>query len=141
MGEVLAALGVAHTCVTVLSTVASLSIQITSFVSQVRDARRDMDTVSRELSSLSSCLQMLHDDCAGGQVNYPQKLQQSLVEVLRNCEGVLEEMQELLKKLASGNIGRRVQWSLTGRDDMMKLKSTLEAHKATIDIALNMVEM
>ena len=141
MAEALAALGVAHTCVSVLSTVTTLSIQIHSFVSQVRDARKDMDAVSRELSSLSFCLKTLQDDCENGKVAYPEILQQTLVGVLQNCEKVLTEMQELLRKMSSGNIGRRVQWSLTGRDDMMKLKSGLEAHKATIDIALDMVSM
>lgn len=42
-----------------LAAIAQLTVQITGFISDIREARRDMDAVSRELVSLSMCLQTL----------------------------------------------------------------------------------
>ena len=56
------ALAIAVACASLISGVVTLSKQITSFVSDVRASRTDMDAVSRELSSLTLCVQALRDD-------------------------------------------------------------------------------
>lgn len=132
-------LSIATACVSLATGVRKLSMAIGTFVSQVRDARKDMDAVSRELSSLSLCLEALREDCTI--VKYPENLQLNLVAVLRNCDLVVKEMEELLKKLSSGNTTARLKWSFQSRDEMDKLRSRLEAHKSTIEIALDMVSM
>jgi chromosome segregation ATPase len=133
------ALAVIVACSSLASSIVTLSKQITTFVSDFRDARKDMDAVSRELSSLSLCLEGLRDDSS--KIQLPESLQRNLVGVLRNCDDVTKEMREFLRKLSSENFGRRVQWSVIARDEMNKLRSRLEAHKSAIDIALDMISM
>jgi hypothetical protein len=50
-------------------------------------------------------------------------------------------MMKLLETMASGNLGRRLQWITTGREEVMKLRVGLEAHKSTLDLALDMSNM
>lgn len=122
-----------------ISGIVTLSQQINTFVSSVRNARKDMDAVSRELSSLKLSLEGLRDDSS--KINFPESLQQNLVGVLQNCDDVTKQMQDLLKKLSSESLRRHIQWSISARDEMNKLRSRLEAHKSAIDIALDMISM
>jgi hypothetical protein len=133
------ALAITAACASLISGVVTLSKQTSSFVSDVRAARKDMDAVSRELSSLTLCLEALRDDSS--KISFPKSLQQNLFGILRNCDDVTKEMQDLLSKLSSESLRRRMQWSLLDRDEMNKLRSRLEAHKSAIDIALDMISM
>ena len=94
-------------CIGLLAGIAQLSTQISAFVSSVRDARRDMDAVSRELSSLSLCLGTLRDDSA--KIEYPDGLRENLIAVLKNCDSVVKEMTALLEKLSGANLLRKLQ--------------------------------
>jgi hypothetical protein len=132
-------LSISTACVSLIATLGRIFPQIVSFVSDVRDARRDMDAVSQELHSLSLSLENLRDDSI--EINYPEGSHRTLITVLGNCDHVAKEMEALLNKMASGNIGRRMEWTIYGRDDMNKLRSRLEAHKSAIDIALDMVSI
>ena len=58
-----------------------------------------------------------------------------------NCDGVTNSMSELLEKMSSGSLGRRIQWTALKKDEMEKLMSSLEAHKSALDIALDMTAM
>ena len=60
-------LAIAVACTSLISNIVTLSKQIVTFVSDFRDARKDMDAVSRELSSLSLCIEGLResDICVG----------------------------------------------------------------------------
>jgi hypothetical protein len=133
------ALAITVACASLISGIVTLSQQITTFVSSVRNARKDMDAVSRELSSLKLCLEALRDDSS--KINFPESLQQNLVGVLQNCDDVTQQMQDLLKKVSSESLHRHIQWSISARDDMNKLRSRLEAHKSAIDITLDMISM
>jgi hypothetical protein len=122
-----------------LAGIAQLTAQITVFVSSVRDARRDMDAVSRELSSLSLCLGTLKDDSA--KVEYPDGLRENLIVVLKNCDWVVKDMTQLLEKLSSANLKSKIQWTISGKDDMNRLRSSLESHKSALEIALDMTNL
>jgi Fungal N-terminal domain of STAND proteins len=120
-------------CIDLIASIIQLTAQIVSFVSSVRDARRDVEAVSRELIPLSLCLGVLRDDSTS--IHYPDGLRQSLLAMLKNCDIVRKDMSNLLNKLSSANTARRIQWTTTGRDDMNKLRSSLESHKSALDIA------
>src|SRR5436305_11415795 len=132
-------LAITVACASLISSIGTLSKQIVAFVSDIRDARKDMDAVSRELSSLSLCLEGLRDDSS--KIQLPESLQQNLVGVLRNCDDVTKEMQDLLTNLLRESLRTGVQWSMLARDEMNKLRSRLEAHKSAIDIALEMISI
>ena len=126
-------------CIGLIAGIAQLSAQISAFVSSVRDARRDMDAVSRELSSLSMCLSTLRDDST--EIEYPAGLRENLIGVLKHCDSVVKEMAALLRKLHSTNLLRKIQWTINGKDDMNRLRSSLESHKSALEIALDMTSL
>ena len=135
-------LSITVACSTLVTTVLKVSIQINGFVREVRDARWDLDAVSRELISLKTVLEILSEDAensTGG--GFPQSLVRQICGILTNCGGVLEQIEASLQKHAGGGVKRGVKWSLSGRDDVNKLRSSLEAHKSALDIALDMVAL
>lgn len=93
-------LTIASACIGAISTIGKLSIQVTGFVSSVREARKDMEAVSRELTSLSMCLATLRDDSQT--VNFPETLR----EVVCNCDRIPNEMAPVLQKLNTGKVAR-----------------------------------
>jgi regulator of replication initiation timing len=100
-----------------------------------------MDAVSREISSLSLCLETLHDDCSGNAIEYPPQLKQSLVALLKNCDTVTRDMDRTLSSTLKSKLGASVSWSTSGSSEMDKLRVRLEAYKVSIEIALEMVSM
>lgn len=132
-------LSITAACTTIVANVAKLIIDINTFVTSVRDARADMAAVNRELSSLSFSLSILQEDAS--KVAYPENMEKNLLGILQNCDLSTTEMKALLEKLSSMKLGRRVQWAVEGRAEMNKLRSSLEAHKSAIEIALEMGAM
>jgi hypothetical protein len=55
-------LSITAACITLVTTVSKVSIQINGFVQEVRDTRRDLDAVSQELISLKTVLEILSED-------------------------------------------------------------------------------
>ena len=126
------------TCVGLIGAIAQLTSQIKSFVSDFRDTRKDLESVTAELQSLSMCLECLHNDYSKESVSYPNSISKSLFAVLQNCEGVTSQMQALLSQISSLSVNKRLQWAMRGRQQMDTLRSSLGAHKGAIDIALEM---
>jgi hypothetical protein len=129
---------IATTCVGLISAIAQLSSQIKQFVSNFRDTRKDLESVTAELQSLSMCLECLQNDYSNERVSYPENISKSLLAVLQNCEGVTTQMQALLDRASSASVNKRLQWAMHGSQQMDTLRSSLEAHKSAIDIALEM---
>jgi len=123
-------------CVSLLGAVAALSKQISSFVSIARNARKDMDQFSRELTSLALCLETLREDDA--HVRYPEALKRNLIAILANVDHVTKEMDTLLKRCSAEGVGQSVKWSVANRDEAVRLRDSLEAHKSAIEIALEL---
>lgn len=125
-------------CIGLLAAVTQLSVQITTFVSSVKHAHRDMDAVLRELTSLSLCLKMLRDNSRN--ITYPDGFRDNLTGVLGDCNSVTNEMKATLRKLSSANLGR-LQWTFKEKGEMDRLRSSLESHKSTLEIALEMTSL
>lgn len=135
-------LSITGTCIALVTTISKISIQISGFVREVRDARGDLDGVSRELTSLKSVIEILSEDAENSiHGGFPETLVRQIYGILANCNDVLGQIEVSLQKYAGGSVTRGVKWSLSGRDDMIKLRSSLEAHKSALDIALDMVAM
>jgi len=95
-----------------------------------------MDSVTRELSSLCLSLETLRDDSARSICH--ESLQDNFGQLIGNIDQVTKEIEGLLTRTSSLKVKSRVQWSLTGRDEMNKLRSSFEAYKCAIGIALDM---
>jgi hypothetical protein len=127
-------------CLALLGTVTKVSLQVTSFVRQARDARSDLDAISRELASLKTVLEILSED-AKTEKAFPDSLVPHISGILKNCGVVLEQIEALIRKHAGGGVEPAVKWSISGKDDMNKLRSSLEAHKSALDIVVEMVSL
>lgn len=132
-------LSITASCVTLVTTITKLSVLINGFVREVRDARRDLDAVSRELLSLQPLLEILSDDA--GDSAFPASLLQQIAGIIKNSGVVLEDIEKLLQTFSAFGLRRSMKWAINGRDDMAKLRSTLEAHKSALDIALDMAAL
>ncbi|KAK5956070.1 hypothetical protein OHC33_002643 [Knufia fluminis] len=66
----------------------------------------------------------------------PEELRKHIPEIVKNCEIVTKQMNELLLKLQSGKLGRRIQWALAEKQEMNALRSSLESNKTALGVAL-----
>jgi Fungal N-terminal domain of STAND proteins len=129
-------------CVGTAVTIQKLLLSIASFISDVRSARGDLDTVSRELHSLKSILDLLKDDLdSNSGVKLPDTLVRQVKGIVTNCNGVVENIARVLQKHEGNKSYKAAQWALWGRSDVEKLQTTLEAHKSALDIALDMIQL
>jgi arginine deiminase len=132
-------LSITTACAGLIVSIGKLSSQIYTFHSQVRDAQKDMDAVTQELESLRISVEKLQDHSTNN--NYSESHRRILIDILSACGKVTREMRSLLRKLSSGKLFRRIQWFSSGRDEMEKLRSRLEAHKTAVIIHLSSVSM
>ncbi|KAF2115115.1 hypothetical protein BDV96DRAFT_93809 [Lophiotrema nucula] len=133
-------LSITVSCITLLGAIATTSKTITSFVREVRDARNDLDSISRELLSLETVLSLLADDVKTSSESLPATLGKQILGIISNCNRVVAEIEGSLAKHGKSKLGSGGYWTVGGgKGDMAKLRMTLEAHKSALDIALDMV--
>jgi hypothetical protein len=135
-------LSISTTCLSLIGTITKLSLLLSGFVRDVRAARGDLDAVSRELLSLKTVLELLADDVAGpNNESFPETLKKQIAGIVTNCSGVVAEIEQTLNKHEGARLGKAAQWVTSGKGDVAKLRSSLEAHKSALDIALDMVTL
>jgi hypothetical protein len=98
----------------------------------VRGARKELSFIVRELDSLKKGLMSLPPEAK----TYPQ-----MVEILRNCNSVLREIKISLRKHKKSGLRTGLQWAMDGKDGMVALRSSLEAHKTSIITLLGVLNM
>lgn len=123
------------------ASVAKSVVNLTIFVRDVRDARGDIEGVCAELNSLKMILELLADDVEAANNPLPTILEARIKGILKNCSGVLDDIQECIDKYQSSRGTNGVKWAAIGKADMARLRSSLEAHKATLDLALDMISV
>jgi hypothetical protein len=134
-------LSISVSCITLITTITQVSIAVTSFVREVRDARGDLDAISRELVSLKSVLELLAEDTEGPHsATLPERLKEQIIDILKNCKHVVTDVEASLKKHSASRLGRAGHWVAGGgKGDMTKFRSSLETHKTALGLALDMV--
>jgi hypothetical protein len=131
-------------CIGLGNTAIKLGDTISKFVREVRSARSDLDAVGRELGSLRLILQTLQDDFSeeGDQTaTFPETLKRQVRDILTNCEDVLQDIHKLLDQQKSSRLGEATKWTLRGKEDVKKLRMSLEAHRSALEIALEFATM
>lgn len=73
--------------------------------------------------------------------NYPDHLRQDLDTSIRQCKYVVDEVDCLLDKVASGHLSQQVQWSFSIRDVVTRLHRNPKGHKSAITIAIAFASM
>ena len=129
-------------CVSLVGTIGQLSGQISSFVRDIRSARTELDAISRELLSLKTLLELLQEDADDkSDVSLPDTLKKQITGIIVNCNIVATEIQKVLSNHAGSKIDKAAKWAFNGKEDVNKLRLSLEAHKSALEIALEMVAL
>ncbi|KAI8653778.1 hypothetical protein NCS56_01332700 [Fusarium sp. Ph1] len=134
-------LSIASGCAGLITAIGGLSIKIHSFVRTCREARGDLDSISRELLSLQTILELIKEDASDDSKPFPQTLNQHVTAILGNCNLVVAEIQTCITRYGQDRLKTRVAWAINGQGDINKLRSSLEAHKTALEIALDMLAL
>jgi len=127
----------------ILQSITKLSFSVTTFILAVRQARSDLDGISRELLSLKTILELLNEDLSNqnGQFKLPESLRGQITGIVQNCSKVLKDIEDILAKHSENALHKKAKWALSDSKDAQKLRVTLEAHKSALEIALDMVQL
>ncbi|KAK2010007.1 hypothetical protein LZ32DRAFT_607911 [Colletotrichum eremochloae] len=134
-------LSIATACIGLTGTITTLAFNLTTFVRDVRDARSEIDAVSRELLSLKSVLELIADDFENATRPPPDSLLVQVSGVLSNCNNIVGEVDGCVQAHQGSRIQKGARWVAFGRGDMARLRATLEAHKTTLNLALEMLSL
>ncbi|KAF4446671.1 hypothetical protein F53441_9713 [Fusarium austroafricanum] len=133
-------LSIVSGCAGLISTIGSLSLSINAFVRTCREARGDLDRVRRELLSLQTVLELIQEDASDEEIKFPKTLEHHVSGIVTNCNSVVVELQECITKYGGDNrLKTKAGWAINGQGDVTKLRSNLEAHKAALELALDML--
>ncbi|KAI1189252.1 Rho GTPase activation protein [Nemania serpens] len=111
---------------------------LTNFVRHVREARCDVDAVSRELHSLQTILILLKEDAA----LFPPELALHTPVVIRHCSSAVDRLDESFSVLCEPELSKqekRAGWLSMGRTEATRSRITLEAYREAIGLALDLV--
>jgi Fungal N-terminal domain of STAND proteins len=135
-------LSISLACISLIGAITRTSTVVTNFVRDVRGVKSELDRVSRELQSLKAVLEILAGD-AGDPTkgSLPETLKRQIAGIVTNCTGVVAEIELTLKRHEGTGLAKAARWSAIGQGDISKLRSSLEAHKSALEIALDMVTL
>ena len=135
-------LSISLACITLIGAISKTSTVVTNFVRDVRGVKTELDGVSRELQSLKAVLETLAND-AGDPTNsfLPETLKRQIAGIVTNCMGVVVEIEHSLEMHEVTGLAKAARWKAIGHGDISKLRSSLEAHKSALEIALDMVTL
>ncbi|KAI1386609.1 uncharacterized protein F4822DRAFT_410656 [Hypoxylon trugodes] len=129
---------IATECTNLGNTITTTNNILNGFVREVREARSDIDGVSRELHSLQSVLDFLKEDAG----LFPPELAERVPAVLEHCYNVVNQLDASISTLNSEELPKqekRSQWLASGRKETATFRTSLEAHKAVLGLALDLV--
>ena len=118
-----------------LASLVNISIKLNDLRNGFFEAENEIDRFLRELGDLTSVLTRLQHSRALSRL--PDNLSRDLIGVLRNCNNTAAEAEILLLE-SSLRRARWFHWAHTGKNALNQLCRGLEAHKATINIILNL---
>ncbi|ROW12451.1 hypothetical protein VMCG_00771 [Cytospora schulzeri] len=132
------AIGAASSILAIVQIAGKVSIAATSFMRDVKDARREMIQVIKDLSTLSAILEIISGDLKDNapSTGILQSLHKQMFNIASSCSAVLLEIGEVI-----GPGRSRLGWATSGRTQVKKLRESLENHMSSLDIALDMLSM
>ncbi|KAK1624309.1 hypothetical protein BDP81DRAFT_410169 [Colletotrichum phormii] len=131
-------LSIMTACITLIGAIGKTTQAVTNFVRTCRDAREDLAAVSRELSDLRIVLELLIDDTAT-KVSLPAAFGKHVLALVGNCLGVTTEIAGELEN-HDGRSGP-ARWAMGGKGNVDQLKTMLETHKGSLNLALELANL
>ncbi|KAI1487247.1 hypothetical protein F5X96DRAFT_651010 [Biscogniauxia mediterranea] len=105
------------------------------FVCNCRGAREDLATINGELSELSMVLELLKEGSAiNGGTGIPENLRVQILSLVKNCTAVVGKINDVLEK--HKDRAGIVKWVDTGKAEVAGLRTALEAHRQSLNMAL-----
>ena len=132
-------LTVATACVGTIAGITQLVSEIKSFIRDFKDARDDMRAVWAQLKAVKHSLEQLQREST--KVNYPADLSRRFIDMVRNCDKVVKAMTQVLDEVSNSKSSRRLQWTLTGESQIVKLSSRLESYKTAVGVAVGVASL
>ncbi|OTB06462.1 hypothetical protein M426DRAFT_318875 [Hypoxylon sp. CI-4A] len=124
-------------CDALSKAISKASVVLNGFVREIREARSDIDGVSRELHSLQSVLELIKEDASF----FPPELAERVPCVVDHCCTVVVDLDTSMSTLSSSDLSKeekKTRWIATGKEEAAAFRSSLEAHKAIMGIALDL---
>ena len=133
-------LSITTACLALLSAVGKTSLAVTTFIRGCREARSDLTSISGELTQLHLVLDLLKDDASvsDGRV-IPQSLQAQILSIIKNCSAVVDSINTVLQN-HSGKTGV-AKWVAFGKAEVAGLRMSLEAHRGSLSLVLELVSV
>lgn len=132
------AIGAAASVMAIVEIVGRVSASATSFMRDIKDARKDMIEVRKDMADLSTVLRMIAEDLdyhSQGSSSQPDDTahsQQHIVDIAHSCGAVLLEIETVLRDSRS-----RLAWVTSGKKRVDGLRARLETCKLSLDVALD----
>lgn len=130
-------LSTAAGCASLVSTIGTLSLSIKGFVRTCREARKDLDKVSRELQPLQLVLRLIADGATNEEKPVLEVIGQHVLRIVSNCKSVILEIENCIAQYGQKRLKVKVTWAIGGQGDVEKLRTSLEAHKSSLELALD----
>jgi cell division protein FtsB len=130
-------LSIASTAVTLTIAIGRVAHEVDQFTRQVREARRELSDISRELGSLKAAIELLSDDLKTPGVVLPG----SLGDILQECQESIIRLDETIQKYAREKLTTRIRYVWSGKETIMMHKGTLSAHRAALDLAVDVINL
>ncbi|KAM0420179.1 hypothetical protein ACHAPD_003749 [Fusarium lateritium] len=133
-------LSITTACVGLIGTVAKTTLAVTIFTRECREARSDLTSINGELSQLQLVLELLRDDTAVSDDQIlSESLQEQILSIIDNCSAVVSKINLVLDK-HSGKVGV-LKWAAFGKNEVVGLRMSLEAHRGSLNLALELVSV
>jgi hypothetical protein len=130
-------LSIVGTAVSLTVAIGRVAHEVDQFMRQVREARRELNDISRELGSLKSAIELLSEDLKTPGVVVPG----SLADILQECQDSITRLEETIKKYAQDKLTKRIGYVWSGKETIMMHKGTLSAHRAALDLAVDVITL
>lgn len=128
-------------CASLISTLGSTVIGVTSFIRECREAKTDMMAVIRELSEFKVILTLLQDTPAfRDEKQIAPKLREQISSVLNSSYDTINRVERVVAKYSGGKTGS-MMWAVSGKEEVSKIQSSLEAHRDSLHFLLELLSV
>jgi hypothetical protein len=135
-------LSITLACIALIGTVAKVSSSVTTFAGDFKNVPKELDAVTLELYSLKVVLKDLARDTVGSDVSpLPTNLKKQILDIIENCDQVIGDIDVCLENHRQSRRGISIYWGFGGKDEIAKHRSSLEAHKSALGLALQVVSL
>ncbi|KAK1831986.1 hypothetical protein QBC39DRAFT_349884 [Podospora conica] len=121
--------------------IAKVSMALTSFARDARDAAEDLDNISAELQALRGVIDPLARSLSssGTESSIPEILLQEIDVILVGTAVVVEQIEENVEKYKRNKVFSKAGWVMFGQADMRKLRESLGHYKLALSLGMHVV--